>query len=103
VAYLGQVNERVVSSPGLESSQMFYRGRCQAQLHSFSKIGRESLDPNSLCGRRRASQINRWVPTGVAVMTYVMTKPCPVCKQQLTKKTPTETLPCACGKHVWQG
>lgn len=36
-------------------------------------------------------------------MTYVMTKPCPVCKQQLTKKLPTETVQCACGKHVWQG
>jgi hypothetical protein len=33
----------------------------------------------------------------------VMTKPCPVCKQQLTKKAPTETVQCACGKHVWQG
>jgi len=37
------------------------------------------------------------------VMTYVMTKPCPVCKQQLTKKVPTDTVQCACGKHVWQG
>jgi hypothetical protein len=23
-------------------------------------------------------------------MTYVMTKPCPVCKQQLTKRRPTD-------------
>ena len=37
------------------------------------------------------------------VMTYMMTKPCPVCKQQLTKKVPTDTVQCACGKHVWQG
>jgi hypothetical protein len=37
------------------------------------------------------------------VMTYVMTKPCPVCKRQLTKKVPTDTVRCACGKHVWQG
>jgi hypothetical protein len=37
------------------------------------------------------------------VMTYVMTKPCPVCKQQLTKKVPTDTVQCACGQHVWQG
>lgn len=37
------------------------------------------------------------------IMTYVMTKPCPVCKQQLTKKAPTDTVQCACGKHVWEG
>ncbi len=36
-------------------------------------------------------------------MTYVMTKPCPVCKKQLTKQTPTDTVPCSCGNHVWQG
>jgi hypothetical protein len=36
-------------------------------------------------------------------MTYVMTKPCPVCRQQLTKQRPTDTVPCPCGKHVWQG
>ena len=36
-------------------------------------------------------------------MTYVMTKPCPVCKQQLTKRQPTDTVHCPCGKHVWQG
>lgn len=37
------------------------------------------------------------------IMTYVMTKPCPICKQQLTKKKPTETVQSACAKHVWQG
>ena len=37
------------------------------------------------------------------VMTYVMTKPCPVCKRQLSKKVPTETVQCTCGQHVWQG
>jgi len=37
------------------------------------------------------------------IMTYVMTKPCPICKQQLTKKIPTQTVQCSCGKHVWQG
>jgi len=36
-------------------------------------------------------------------MTYVMTKPCPVCKQQLTKQRPTDTVYCTCGKYVWQG
>jgi hypothetical protein len=36
-------------------------------------------------------------------MTYLMTKPCPVCKQQLTKPHPTDTVRCTCGKHVWQG
>jgi hypothetical protein len=36
-------------------------------------------------------------------MTYVMTKPCPVCKQQLIKQRPTDTVPCSCGKHIWQG
>jgi len=43
------------------------------------------------------------VKQGVKVMTYVMTKPCPICKQQLTKKVPTDTVQCPCGKHVWQG
>jgi|HubBroStandDraft_2_1064218.scaffolds.fasta_scaffold14169_2 hypothetical protein len=37
------------------------------------------------------------------LMTYVMTKPCPVCRQQLIKQRPTETVQCTCGKHVWQG
>ena len=36
-------------------------------------------------------------------MTYVIIKPCPACKQQLTKKAPTDTVQCPCGKHVWQG
>ncbi len=40
---------------------------------------------------------------GAKIMTYVMTKPCPVCKQQLTKQRPTDTVPCTCGHHVWQG
>jgi len=34
-------------------------------------------------------------------MIYAMTKPCPICKQQLTKQKPTETVPCVCGQHVW--
>jgi hypothetical protein len=29
---------------------------------------------------------------GAKTMTYVMTKPCPFCKQQLTKSRPTETV-----------
>ncbi len=28
---------------------------------------------------------------GAKIMTYVMSKPCPVCKQQLTKQRPTDT------------
>src|SRR6202162_2221828 len=36
-------------------------------------------------------------------MTYVMTKPCAICKKQLIKRQPTEAVPCCCGKHVWQG
>lgn len=35
-------------------------------------------------------------------MTYVMTKPCAICKRQLTKREPTETVPCVCGKPTWQ-
>jgi|HubBroStandDraft_6_1064221.scaffolds.fasta_scaffold02083_2 hypothetical protein len=35
-------------------------------------------------------------------MVYTMTKPCPICKQQLTKQKPTETVVCICGQHVWQ-
>jgi len=27
-------------------------------------------------------------------------KNCPVCKQPMAKKQPTETVPCPCGKHV---
>jgi hypothetical protein len=27
----------------------------------------------------------------------------PICKQQLTKQKPTETVACTCGQHVWQG
>ncbi len=30
-------------------------------------------------------------------MTYVMTKPCPICTQQLTKQAPTDTVHCTCG------
>jgi hypothetical protein len=26
---------------------------------------------------------------------------CPVCRQPLEKKLPTETIPCSCGKYVW--
>ncbi len=36
-------------------------------------------------------------------MTYVMTKPCPICSRQLTKDKPTDTVQCPCGKHTWQG
>jgi hypothetical protein len=36
-------------------------------------------------------------------MTYLMTKPCPICRKQLTKHQPTETVTCCCGHHVWQG
>lgn len=28
---------------------------------------------------------------------------CPVCRKQLEKKLPTETVPCTCGKFVWKG
>jgi len=55
-------------------------------------------------GVPRAWQLNRvaLAQLGAKTMTYVMTKPCPVCRQQLTKKRPTETVHCACGKHIWQ-
>lgn len=33
----------------------------------------------------------------------VMTKPCPICKRQLVKKEPTDTVRRVCGNHVWQG
>lgn len=36
-------------------------------------------------------------------MTYVMTKPCPICSRQLIKDKPTDTVQCPCGKHTWQG
>ena len=28
---------------------------------------------------------------------------CPVCRQPMQKKNPTETIPCSCGKYVWKG
>ena len=35
-------------------------------------------------------------------MTYVMTTLSSLhCKQQLTKQKPTDTVRCACGRHVW--
>ena len=43
------------------------------------------------------------VSRGVRLMIYTMTKPCPICKQQLTKQKPTESVPCLCGHHIWQG
>ena len=30
-------------------------------------------------------------------MTYIMTKPCPIRTQQLTKQKPTDTVRCVCG------
>jgi hypothetical protein len=30
-------------------------------------------------------------------------KNCPVCKQPIAKKQPTETVPCPCVKYVWKG
>src|SRR3989442_5406046 len=54
--------------------------------------GRQSL---KFSGRRRA-----WYLTGDLasvrgkIMTYVMTKPCPICKRQLTKQGPTDTVNC---------
>jgi hypothetical protein len=30
-------------------------------------------------------------------------KNCPVCKNPMAKKLPTETVPCPCGKYVWKG
>ena len=30
-------------------------------------------------------------------------KNCPVCRQLLEKKQPTETVPCPCGKYLWKG
>jgi hypothetical protein len=30
-------------------------------------------------------------------------KKCPVCRQQMEKKLPTETVSCPCGKYVWKG
>jgi hypothetical protein len=34
---------------------------------------------------------------------YMWQKECPVCRQQLEKKLPTETIPCPCGKYIWKG
>jgi hypothetical protein len=34
------------------------------------------------------------------IMTYVMAKPCLVCEHHLTKKAPTDSAECGCGKHV---
>ena len=39
-------------------------------------------------------------PKGEQGYEIRMTKPPPVCKQQLTKKVPTETVPCACGRRI---
>jgi hypothetical protein len=30
-------------------------------------------------------------------------KTCPVCRQPMAKKLPTETVHCPCGKYVWKG
>jgi len=30
-------------------------------------------------------------------------KKCPVCRQPMEKKHPTETIACPCGKYVWKG
>jgi len=34
---------------------------------------------------------------------YMWQKQCPVCRQPMQKKHPTETVPCTCGKYVWKG
>jgi ribosomal protein L37AE/L43A len=30
-------------------------------------------------------------------------KNCPVCRQPMAKKNPTDVVPCSCGKYVWKG
>ncbi len=37
------------------------------------------------------------------MMTYVMTKLCPICKRQLVRQEPTVSVNCTCGKYVWPG
>jgi hypothetical protein len=62
----------------------------------------EQQSPRSMF--EKAASLERFcLMQGAQIMTYVMTKPCPVCKQQLTKQRPTDTVPCSCGHHVWQG
>lgn len=80
---------------------------------SNSALGscKENMRRNCSCDRvpgfekRRTLGTRRAQPrmNGAKIMTPVMTKPCPVCRQQLTKARPTDTVHCACGKHIWQG
>jgi hypothetical protein len=36
-------------------------------------------------------------------MTYVMTKPYRICKKQLTKQEPPNTVYCTCENYIWPG
>jgi hypothetical protein len=102
-----------------------YRDRQQSgKSRSKELSGHEACHDVSVLdqtGRTRVGSINFYSPSharrnyepviscrqrfslGVKTMTYVMTKPCPICKKQLTKQHPTETVTCSCGNHVWQG
>ena len=98
--FIRQVHERVVLLGLAESYTDVVSAMCAGTDRSWA-TGRQSL---RFSGTRRA-----WYLTGDLAsvrgknMTYVMTKPCPICKRQLTKQGPTDTVHCACGKHVWQG
>jgi hypothetical protein len=78
---------------------------CQQQTRASVSLGMSHYKATTLLEHGvRGTWIGEFRPEGrYTVMTYVMTKPCPICKQQLTKKVPTDTVQCACGKHVWQG
>jgi len=73
---------------------------------ALNPLNKAALESDISSGTRRARYLGATAPAGKeagVMMTYVMTKPCPICKQQLTKKVPTDTVQCACGKHIWQG
>ncbi len=85
--------------------------RCLAGLigANSGKIAIDGAPPSALYGTGKLTFLfqeaylcrHLTVWDNLALVFRVQHKP--ICKQQLTKQKPTETVPCICGKHVWQG
>ena len=81
---------------------LFFAFTCENENESrhYRRNQRSSAGELPRAGvRDEAQQAQSEEKTGINMWQ----KKCPVCRQLMEKKLPTETVPCTCGKYVWKG
>src|SRR5882762_2643155 len=92
------------------ASLCFYARHCRPRARSSHGAGALLLIPTYITPHRCADNQKSAMSKGAhkpdteeQKVINMWRRNCPICRQPMAKKDPTETIPCPCGKYTWKG